>query len=187
MSARAQRERGGIRERPRGASRAGPPVHLRYPCDIDHRLSMKRPAIRSRNPGSYSHLAPRTTSTTLARPATFDLPARRVRTSWVTRFRLFATWNEVSALSEAVSRVRSDLNIATCLRRRSRKVWDERNGHFEAPTMDRLRWRYSWRTDLRPTCVTVTLSCALIWRGPYRLRRSIIRLRLRTNSFPLFL
>jgi len=94
----------------------------------------------------YSRAITRTT-------ATFDLPARRVRTSWVTRFRLFATWNEVSALSEAASRVRSDLNmIATCLRRRSRKVWGERNGHFEA-TMDRLRWRYSWRTNLRPTCV----------------------------------
>jgi len=92
----------------------------------------------------YSRAITRTT-------ATFDLPARRVRTSWVTRFQLSAIWNEVLALSQAASRVRSDLNIATCLRRRSRKVWGERNGHFEAPTMDRLRWRY--RTNLRSTCV----------------------------------
>lgn len=81
--------------------------------------------------GLASRILPRTpgysfTSTTLAR-----LHARRplstfqrgaYETFWVTRFRLSATWNEVSALSEAAPRVRSGLNIATCLRRRSRKV-----------------------------------------------------------------
>jgi len=118
---------------------------------------------RSRMNRGYYRALSRALSWIIAPMTTFDLPTGRARTS-LTRFWLSATWNEVSA-----PRVGSSLNIVTCLRRRSRKVWGERNGHFEAPPVDRCRWRSSENRPvfyLHFTCVTVTLSHALTWRGP---------------------
>jgi len=121
-------------ERVKRTHRSSPPVHQRYIAAIYRSLLVNEtPHDQKESRDSVklaSWISPCTLRCTpprvlLSRNYTHDShfrPSSAARTSWVTRFRVSATWNEVSTLSQAASRVRSDLNIATCLRRRSRKV-----------------------------------------------------------------
>lgn len=97
-------------------------------------------------------------------PDSLDLPVERGPVErFLARFSCVRHLELRSRHQARRPRERSNLNIATCFLRRSRKIWSERDGHFEGPC-----WLSGGAIVGEPwlhRCGYITLLRALTWQG----------------------